>query len=194
MKMTEPYSPSRASEGQREAGEQRRQDRRQDHPRERLEGAGAQRRRRLFDLGVEVLQHRLHRAHDERQADEDQCHHDAERGVRDLDAERLQQAAEPAVAGPDRGQRDAGDRGRQRERQVDQRVDQPLAGEAVAHQHPGDDQAEDGVDRGAASAVAKLTRKAASTRGEASVGQISPPAPAALTTSAPSGISTTSPR
>jgi hypothetical protein len=38
--------------------------------------------------------------------------------------ERLQQLADPAVAGVERGQRDAGDRGRQRERQVDQRVDE----------------------------------------------------------------------
>ena len=47
----------------------------------------------------------------------------------------------------ERGQRDAGDRGRQRERQIDQRVDEPLAGKAVAHQHPGDEQAEDRVDQ-----------------------------------------------
>ena len=38
------------------------------------------------------------------------------------------QLADPAVAGVERGQRDAGHRGRQRERQVDQRVDQALAG------------------------------------------------------------------
>ena len=31
----------------------------------------------FLDLGLEVLQHRLHRAHDERQADEGQREHDA---------------------------------------------------------------------------------------------------------------------
>ena len=54
---------------------------------------------------------------------------------------------DPAGVGIDRGQRDAGDRGRQRERQVDQRADQPLGREIVAHQHPGDEQAEHAVDR-----------------------------------------------
>ena len=37
---------------------------------------------------LDVLHHRLHRAHDERQADEDQRDEDAERRVGDLDAER----------------------------------------------------------------------------------------------------------
>ena len=35
------------------------------------------------------------------------------------------------------GERDAGDGGRQREGQVDERVEQAAAGKAVAHQHPG---------------------------------------------------------
>ena len=42
------------------------------------------------DFGVEVLQHRLHRAHHERQADEGQRHDDAERREGDLDAQRLE--------------------------------------------------------------------------------------------------------
>ena len=46
----------------------------------------------------------------------------------------------------------------------------------------------------AANAVPKLTRNAARTRGEPSDCQASAPAPAALSTRAPSGISTTSPR
>ena len=77
MKMTEPYSPTRAGEGQREAGEQGRQDRRQDHAAEGLPAGGAQARRRLLDLRLEILQHRLHRADDERQADEGQRDDDA---------------------------------------------------------------------------------------------------------------------
>ena len=71
---------------------------------------------------------------------------DAERRVGDLDAERRQQLAEGAVRGVERGQRDAGDRGRQREGQVDGGVDQPPQREAVAGQHPGERQAEDEVE------------------------------------------------
>ena len=41
----------------------------------------------------------------------------------------------------ERQQREAGDDRRQRERQVDQRVDDALAAEAVAHQHPRDQRA-----------------------------------------------------
>jgi hypothetical protein len=58
------------------------------------------------------------------------------------------QAAEPAVLRVQRGQRDAGHGRGQREGQVDQRIHQLLAGEAVAHQHPGEHQAEHGIDRG----------------------------------------------
>jgi hypothetical protein len=46
--------------------------------------------------------------------------------------------AEHAVRRVDRRQRDARHRRRQREGQVDRRVDDALAGEAVAHQHPGE--------------------------------------------------------
>ncbi len=55
---------------------------------------------------------------------------------------------DPAVRGIERGERDARDRGRQRERQIDQRVDDPLGRKGVAHQHPGDQQSEHGVDQG----------------------------------------------
>ena len=59
----------------------------------------------------------------------------------------------------DRGEGDAGHRGGQREGQVDQRVHDAAAGEAVADQHPGDEEAEHRVDRGAAPADApKLSR------------------------------------
>ena len=70
------------------------------------------------------------------------------RRIGDLDAERREQAADPAVRRVERGQRDAGDGGRQREGKIDEGVEQAPAGKAVADQHPGDDHAEDGVDRG----------------------------------------------
>ena len=82
MKITEPYSPTRAREGEREAGEQRGRELRAGSTREMVcQRVGAERRGRLLDLVVEVLEHRLHRAHDERQADEDQRDDDAERRV-----------------------------------------------------------------------------------------------------------------
>ena len=87
------------------------------------------------------------------------------RRVRDLDAERLEQRAEPAVRRVQRGQRDARDRRRQRERQVDDRIDEAAARELVPHQHPGDDEAEHAVERAASSEAPKLSRYEASTRG-----------------------------
>ncbi len=54
--------------------------------------------------------------------------------------------AEGAVRGIERGQRDARHRRRQREGQIDGRVEEPRAGKAVAHQHPGKRDAEDEVE------------------------------------------------
>ena len=45
--------------------------------------------------------------------------------------------AEPAVLGVERGERDTGDGGRQRKRQIDQRIDDAPAGKVVAHERPG---------------------------------------------------------
>ena len=63
-----------------------------------------------------------------------------DRGARegDVDADRRARAVE-------REHQEAGDDRRQRERQVDDRVDERLAAEVVAHEHPGDDRPEDGV-------------------------------------------------
>ena len=58
------------------------------------------------------------------------------------------EAADPAVRGVERGQRDAGHRSRQREGQIDRCVEKLAAGETIARQHPGDEQAEDGIDQG----------------------------------------------
>ena len=77
-----------AREGQREAGEDRRRQPRQQHPGDGLEAAGAERRGDFLDLPVDLLHDRLHRADHEGQADEDQRDDDAERRVGDLDAER----------------------------------------------------------------------------------------------------------
>jgi hypothetical protein len=74
-------------------------------------------------------------------------------------------AADPAVRRVDRRQRDACHGRGQRERQIDQRIHDALAGEVVAHQDPGDDQAEERVhqrrDRGRAEAEAQRRQHAA---------------------------------
>jgi hypothetical protein len=57
------------------------------HLGDRLPAVGAERGGGLLRLAVDLLQHRLHGAHDERQADEDQRHDDAGRRIGDLDAE-----------------------------------------------------------------------------------------------------------
>ena len=86
---------------------------------------------------------------------------------------RREQRADPAVRRVERGERDAGDRGRQREGQVDQGVDELRPGKAVAHQHPGDEQAED-ASRPAprANETPKLSRSALATRGSVATRQM----------------------
>ena len=95
--------------------------------------------RRLLHLVVELEQHRLHRADDERQRHEQQREHDRDARERDVDADRRLRPVE-------REQGQPGDDRRQRERQVDQRVHDRLAAEVVADEHPGDDGAHHGVD------------------------------------------------
>src|SRR5512132_1828190 len=136
-----------AGEGEREAGEDRRQDRRQYDAQEGLYAAGAEARRGLLRLHVEILQDRLDSANDERQSYEHQGDDDPGRRERHLQAESGERRADPAVLGIEGCECYASDRGRERKGQVDDGVDQPLAGKRVAHQHPGDDQPDEGVDR-----------------------------------------------
>ncbi|KAG1257695.1 hypothetical protein G6F65_015816 [Rhizopus arrhizus] len=133
----------RACEGQRKARHQRRQDGGQQHAADRLPTAGAQAGGGFLDLALDVFQHGLHGAHHERHADEDQGDHDAQRGERHFQVKPFGQwRPEPAFFGIQRGQRDARHGRGQRKRQVDQRVQDLLAGKAVAHQHPGHHRAE----------------------------------------------------
>ena len=55
--------------------------------------------------------------------------------------------SQPSVRRVERRQRDAGDSRRQRERQIDQRIDDALARKLVAREHPRDDESKDGIDR-----------------------------------------------
>src|SRR5262245_23306008 len=80
--------PERACEGEREARDQRRRDRRHDDAEEGLQAVRAEARRRLLEVGIQPLEHRLERPDDEREADEDEDEDDPEPGVGGLDAER----------------------------------------------------------------------------------------------------------
>ena len=101
----------------------------------------------FLDFDVKVDQHRLNRPHHERNADEDHRHKNADRRERHLDAEFGKRRAEPAVLREQRGQRDAGDRGRQRKGNIDDGVEQPAAREAIAHQRPDDDRSHHEIDQ-----------------------------------------------
>ena len=70
----------------------------------------------------------------------------------------VEQPPDPAGIGIERGQRDAGDGGRQRERQVDQRAQRAAARESGSDQHPGDEQPEDAFTAAANAAAPKLSR------------------------------------
>ena len=77
----------------------------------------------LLHLAVELHQHRLDRAHDERQRHEQQREQRRRCACRRRDAERARGPVE-------RQQREAGDDRRQGEGQVDDRVDDALAAES----------------------------------------------------------------
>ena len=120
---------------------------------------GAERARGLLGLVVELEQHGLHRAHDERQRHEEQREDDRGARERDVDADGRLRAVE-------REQRQARDDRRQRERQVDERVHEALAAEVVAHEHPRGDRPEHGVRRAATiSAAPRLSFSAATASG-----------------------------
>ena len=72
MNTTDPYSPIAARERQREARDERRQHRRKDDPAEDVDGRRAEGFRRFLQVALHFEQRRLHRAHDERQADQRQ--------------------------------------------------------------------------------------------------------------------------
>ena len=97
----------------------------------RRELAGSERHCCLLHLDVELDQHRLHRAHHERKSDEQQRDDDPRTGVRELEPDW-------AVDPVEREQHESRDDRREREWQVDQSVDDPLAAEVVAHEHPRD--------------------------------------------------------
>ena len=130
-----------ARERQHHAGGERGHQLRQDDAGKNLRRTRAEGRRRFFHRRRQRFQHRLHRTHDERDAGEYHGDDDARRFVGDGDAERRQRFPQPAFGGKEGGKGNAGDGGRQGEGQIDQGVDEDAAGEAVAGQHPGEQQA-----------------------------------------------------
>src|SRR5829696_2159336 len=76
----------------------------------------------------------------EHQGHDEQCKQKPDPGVGDVDSER-------ALRSIQREQRQPGDDGGERERQVDERVHDALAAELVPHEDPGDERARDRVDR-----------------------------------------------
>lgn len=92
---------------------------------------------------------RLHQrdqfAGDEGEGHEHRGQHDAGRGEQDLDVVRLQPRAEPAVGAEQQHQHEAGDDRRDRERQVDEGQEEPLAAELELGHRPGGGEAEHGI-------------------------------------------------
>ena len=106
----------RAGEGEGDAGGEAGEEVGEDDPAEDREVAGAERGRRGLHLAVHLQQQRLHGADDEGQGDEHQRDDDRGAGGGEVDADR-------AVVAVEREQGEAGDDRRQREGQVDDRVD-----------------------------------------------------------------------
>src|SRR5690606_32118440 len=107
--------PDRPRECQGEAGQYRWYQRRHDNTPDGLQAGRAQRGGGLLELRFQFLEDRLDRAHHERQADEGERDPDADRRVSNGNAERIEQRSEPAVLREQAGQRDARNRGWQRE-------------------------------------------------------------------------------
>ena len=90
----------------------------------------------------------MHGANHEGQADEEQGDVDPQRGVGDLDPDQGEDLAEPAIGHVERGERDAGDGGGEREGEVHRGVHGEPEGEFIPLQHPGQQQADRDRDGG----------------------------------------------
>ena len=98
--------------------------------------------------------------------------------------------ADPAVRRVQRGQRDAGDRGRQRERQIDQGIDERLPGNRSAPAPTRRPAPNTTLISAAASEAPKLSLYEASTRGDVTAPELLPVSAAVFRNAADSGIST----
>ena len=100
----------------------------------------------FLDLGVKVDQHRLNRAHHERNTDENHRNKNSNWRERHLDADFGKRRAEPAFLREQRGQCDAGNGGRQREGNVHDGVKDAAPWKAVSHQRPDNHQSHHQID------------------------------------------------
>ncbi len=133
----------RARERHRNAREDPGQDVREHDLAERGELARAKRAGRLLELLVELDQHRLHRPDDEGERHERQGdHHCASVNVTLASLVPSDREVDRRPGAVERHDHEPGNDRRQRERQVDDRVDDRLAGERVPHEHPRDDRPE----------------------------------------------------
>ena len=119
----------------------------QRHAQEDLQAAGAEHARGLLLLGALLLHQRDQLARDEREGDEDRGQHDARHREDDLDVVLGEPRTEEALGAEQEDVDQAGDHRRHRERQVDQRGQQALAGELEFRDRPRRDDAEDDVER-----------------------------------------------
>ena len=126
-----------------------------------LQRTRAEAGRGFFHFTRDIGEHRLEGAHHEGQGHEGQCQGDAQRTVGDLEAQVGSELADRSVRRVQRGEGNACHRGRQGEGQVDHRLDDLAAGEAIAHQHPGQQRADDAVEHGGSEggAEAQLERR-----------------------------------
>ena len=111
------------------------------------ERSGAERAGRLLLLGADLLEHREHLAHHVGERDGGRGHDDARHREDDGDAAGGQPVAEPARLAVDEDERQADDDGGDGEGDVDQRIEQPGAGEAVAGEDERDAHPEHRVER-----------------------------------------------
>ena len=88
MKTTEPYSPSARAKARAKPVSNAGQISGRMTRAKVVSRPAPERGRGLLDLGIEILEHRLHGADDKRQADEGQRDGDAERRKRGLDVDR----------------------------------------------------------------------------------------------------------
>src|SRR4051794_3188019 len=147
MKITDPYSPTARAKARvkpvRTAGTRGAKSAVQ----HRARAGGPERRRRFLEFTVDLGNERLHGPNRERQADKDQRDKDAQRREGNLQTERRDEAADPAVRGIECGEGDPSDRGRQREGQINRGVEKLASRKTVARQNPGCEEPKGGIDQ-----------------------------------------------
>src|SRR3954469_22994168 len=147
MKITDPYSPTARAKASvkpvRTAGTRGGNNAVQN----RARAGGPERGRRFLELTIDLGNERLHGPNCKRQADKDQRDKDAKRREGNLQTERRDEAADPAVRGIERGEGDPSDRGRQREGQINRGVEKLASRETVTRQNPGGEKTKGGIDQ-----------------------------------------------